>query len=91
MAMVGRSHCQVLVPGCHHHDDHDAGDEDEYDNDSKAMRRMIDLEEVHTPFIPQHYDGASDDSDEDYTPVIIGVPCRGESKTKSGLGEAFGE
>ena len=51
MAMVGRSHCQVLVPGCHHHDDHDAGDEDEYDNESKAMRRMIDLEEVHTPFI----------------------------------------
>ena len=55
MAMVGSSHCQVLVPGCHHHDDHDAGDEDEdvgnigeYDNDGKAVMRVIYLEEIHT-------------------------------------------
>ena len=48
MAMVGRSHCQVLVPGCHHHDDHDYGDEDEdegdiggYGHDSKAAMRVI--------------------------------------------------
>ena len=56
MAMVGRSHCQVLVPGCHHHDDHDAGDENggdigSYDDDSKAVTRVIYLEEIYTHVI----------------------------------------
>ena len=32
MTMVGSSNCQVLVPGCHHHEE-DAGDEDDSDID----------------------------------------------------------
>ena len=33
MTMVGRSYCQILVPGQHHHDDEDARDRDEGDID----------------------------------------------------------
>ena len=37
------------------------------------------------------YDEDESDDLEDYGPVIIGVPGRGEGETKSGLSEAFGE
>ena len=41
--------------------------------------------------IHEYEDAGVDASDEDNLPVIIGVPSRGEGKTKSGLREAFRE